>query len=112
MLAHEYARGARVVEVDVREEEMANVAEREPALLEPRLQRRDARGGAAVEQRRPVVRPQEVRADHTRGAEVVEVERMERRHAAPSYEGRQAVAGRSRRRSTAAVAGARSSSAA
>ena len=37
VLAHEHARGARVVEVDVAEQQVAEVGEREPLLREPGL---------------------------------------------------------------------------
>ena len=39
MLAHEHARRARVVEMDVREQQPLDVAELVPALCQPRLQR-------------------------------------------------------------------------
>ena len=45
MLAHERARRAGVVEVDVGEQEVADVAELEPALGESRLQRGEALRG-------------------------------------------------------------------
>ena len=45
MLADEYARGARVVEVDVRQQQVAQVAQREAVLGEPLLQRVDVVDG-------------------------------------------------------------------
>jgi hypothetical protein len=45
MLAHEHARGARVVEVDVREEEVTDVPSSQPALGEAGLQRGTWRSG-------------------------------------------------------------------
>ena len=45
MLADEHSRRARVVEVDVREEQMPDVLQLVSPLREPRLQRRDADDG-------------------------------------------------------------------
>ncbi len=56
VLADEDARGAGVVEMDVRQEEVPQVAQLEPAFAQPGLERADARGRAAVEQRRAVFR--------------------------------------------------------
>jgi hypothetical protein len=64
VLAHQRARRARVVEVDVRQQQVAHILQLEPALTEPRLQLRDAARGAAVLQRRPVVGLEQVAADH------------------------------------------------
>ena len=63
MLADERARRARVVEMDVAEQEVADVGQREAAGGEPGLQRVDRRGRAAVEERRPVVGLEEVARD-------------------------------------------------
>ena len=60
VLAHEHAGRARVVEVDVREEQVPEVAQLETALGQARLQLVDAGGGPAVEQRGPVVGLDEV----------------------------------------------------
>jgi len=60
---HENAGGACVVEVDVREEQVPEVAQLETALGQARLQLVDAGGGPAVEQRGPVFGLDEVRAD-------------------------------------------------
>jgi hypothetical protein len=49
MLADEHARRPRVVEMDVAEQEMADVLEVEPVPAEPLLQRADRRRRAAVE---------------------------------------------------------------
>ena len=76
-LAHERARGSRVVEVDVREEQVADVGEVEAALGESGLQVRDAGRRAAVEERGPVDRVEEVAPDHVL-LEVVEVDRLDR----------------------------------
>ena len=50
MLAHDHAGGARVVEVDVREEQVPDVGELEAPLGEPRRRARERRGRAAVEE--------------------------------------------------------------
>ena len=76
VLAHEHARGARVVEVDVREEQVPDVGEVEPALGEAGLQVRDGGGRAAVEERRAVLRLEQVAADDARRL-VVEVDRLD-----------------------------------
>ena len=76
MLAHEHARGARVVEVDVAEQQVADVAEREPAPCEARLQRVDRRRRPAVEERRAVVGVEQIRGDGALVAEVVEIDQL------------------------------------
>ena len=53
MLPDEDASRARVVEMDVREEKMAEVGGLDTALLQPLLQAIEARGGTAIEQGRP-----------------------------------------------------------
>ena len=78
VLAHERAGGAGVVEVDVREEQMADVAELEAALREPGLQRRDARRRPAVVEREAVVGLDDVAADVAGEALVEQVDRLER----------------------------------
>ena len=80
VLADEDARRAGMVEVDVAEQQMADVGERKPAVGKPGLQRVDRRRGAAVEERGPVVGVEEVARDDPLAAEVVEVDRL-RRHA-------------------------------
>jgi len=80
MLAHERARGTCVVEVDVREQEVADVLELEPAGREAFLQRRDAGGRAAVVEDRAVGRVDHVAADGTLEAAEVQVDRVRRRH--------------------------------
>ena len=55
MLAHERPGGAGVVEVDVGEQQVADVGELEPALGQSCLQRGDAGGRPAVEERKAVV---------------------------------------------------------
>src|SRR5262249_17089250 len=74
VLAHQDAGGAGMVEVDVREQQVTDVLEREPARAQPVLQRLDACGRAAVEERGPVLGLQHVRTDDAFGAEVVEIE--------------------------------------
>jgi hypothetical protein len=63
VLPHERARGARMVEVDVREQQVTQVLQLEPALGEPRLQLRDTARRPAVVQREPVVGLEQVGAD-------------------------------------------------
>ena len=76
VLADEHARRACVVEVDVREQQVPDVAQLEPALGQARLQRGNAGGGAAVVERETVVRLEQVAADHPLAAEVQEVDRV------------------------------------
>ena len=78
VLAHERAGGAGVVEVDVREEQMADVAELEVALREPGLQRRNARRRPAVVEREAVVGLDDVAADVAGQPLVEQVDRLER----------------------------------
>ena len=63
MLAHEHACGSRVIEVNVREQEVTNVGQVEASLGEPRLEERDARARATVEEGRPVRSLEQVCAD-------------------------------------------------
>jgi hypothetical protein len=53
--ADEHACGAGVVEVDVAQQQVAEVRERETTLLEPALERRNAAGRAAVVERETVL---------------------------------------------------------
>ena len=78
VLPHENACGSRVVEVDVREEKMANVSELEATIGEPCLQRGNARRRPAVEERGSVVGVEQVARDDS-GRTVVQVDRR-RRH--------------------------------
>ena len=78
MLSHENAGSARVVEMDVREEKMANVSELEATFGEPCLQRGNARRRTAVEERGSVVGVEQVARDDS-GRTVVQVDRR-RRH--------------------------------
>ena len=80
VLADEDACRARVVEVDVGEQQVADVAGARAARAEGCAKRGNARRGAAVEQREAVVRLDEVCADPAGVAEVDEVEGR-RRHA-------------------------------
>ena len=73
MLAHEDARRTRVVEMDVREDEMVNVLQRQPIGGQPPLQRLDAGRRAAVDDRR--LGPfDEVRGDHLPVTEMEEID--------------------------------------
>src|SRR5919201_5002625 len=76
VLAHEHAGRARVVEVDVREQQVAQVGELEAALPQAFFQPRHAGGGAAVEERRPIRRLEQVAPDHPLDAAMHEVERL------------------------------------
>ena len=80
MLTHEHAGRACVIEVDMREEQVPDVPQLEPLLVQSVLQGADVRGRSAVEERRTVDRLEEVRRDHPLGSLMVEVDR--RRHAA------------------------------
>src|SRR5262249_19051599 len=79
VLAHEHARRARVVEVDVREEQVPDVAEHEPTLAQPLLQLGNARRRPAVEEGQTALRLEQVDADDAVAAEMKKVERL--RHA-------------------------------
>ena len=80
VLADEDAGRARVVEVDVREQQVTHVVELEPVLGEAALERRGTRRGPAVEEGRPVLGVEQVGADHALVALVVEVEQARVRH--------------------------------
>ena len=75
VLANEHTGRPRVVEVDVREEQVTDVAELEPPCAERVPQGRHAARRAAVEQRRAVVGVEQVRPDPAAVAEVQQVER-------------------------------------
>jgi hypothetical protein len=77
VLAHERACGACVVQVDVAEQQVADVRQCEVVLGEARLQRVDRRRGAAVEDRGAVIGVEDVRADALLDALVVEVDRLD-----------------------------------
>jgi hypothetical protein len=66
--------GSRVVEVDVAEQQVAEVGEREATLGEPALERGDAGRGPAVEERRAVRRLEQIAADDAIRACVLEVD--------------------------------------
>jgi hypothetical protein len=71
--ADESAGRAGVVEVDVRQDEVAEVLDRESLPGEAFLERAQARRGAAIDQRR-LVTGEEVGRDHPRAPEVLEVD--------------------------------------
>ncbi len=75
MLTNDRSRGAGMVEMDVGEQEVADVAELEAAGGEAVLQRREAGGRPTVEERRAVVGLDEVAANVAREALVEEVDR-------------------------------------
>ena len=75
VLADEHSRRAGVVEVDVRQEEVAQVGEVEPARGEAGLEVGKAGRRAAVEKRGPVEGLEQVDADDAL-VEVVEIDRL------------------------------------
>ncbi len=76
VLAHEHSGGARVIEMDVREEQVTLDAQLDAALAEGRDERGHAARRAAVVKREAVGCLDEVRADEPRIAAVEEVERV------------------------------------
>jgi len=79
VLPDERSGGTRMVEVDVREQQVPQVRELEPAVGQSGLQRSDGGGRPAVEERNAVVGLHEVHADDTL-VQVEEVDRLERGH--------------------------------
>src|SRR5215210_291675 len=78
---NENARRPGVVEMDVREQQVADVRQPEPAFAEPLLERTQAARRPAVEERRPVDGVEQVDADDALVALEAEVERRVERHA-------------------------------
>jgi hypothetical protein len=76
VLAHEDACRSGVIEMDMRKQQMADIAELDPACAESVAERENARRGAAVEEGEAVVGLDEVHADPAGVAEVEEVERL------------------------------------
>ena len=74
VFADEHAGGAGVIEVDVAQEEVPDVLEGEAETSESFLEPWKTRGRAAIEERRAVVGLDEVAADDTLDAAVVEVD--------------------------------------
>jgi hypothetical protein len=74
MLPDERPGGAGVVEVDVAQEQVADVLEIEAVLGEALLERGDAARGSAVMEREAVLGLDEVAADDALGALVAEVD--------------------------------------
>jgi hypothetical protein len=66
----------RVVEVDVREHEMANVSERDAVAAEGSLQRVEAAARTAVDERRLAGR-QQIGRDDPRAPQVEQIEKLE-----------------------------------
>src|SRR3982751_1186310 len=87
-----------MVEVDVREQQVTDVFEREPVGGEPFLERGHGRGGAAVEEREAVVGLDDVDADRVLAAPEVEVDEP---HAREETGFRTSAASRSASRSSA-----------
>ena len=76
VLAHENPSGARVVEVDVREQQMTQLADCEPVLGQLAAQRFHRCRGPAVVERGPVGRVELVGGDHALVAEVAKVDQL------------------------------------
>ena len=76
MLADEDARRPGVVEMDVTEQQMADVGELHTVVRKPCLQRIDGRRGPAVEEGRPLVGVEEVRGDRPLVTLVAEVDQL------------------------------------
>jgi hypothetical protein len=74
MLTDEDARGASMIEVDVAQEQVTDVGEREPEPGKCFLQSRNGRCRAAVEERRPSLGLDQVAADDALDAAVVKVD--------------------------------------
>ena len=66
---------ARMVEVDVREQQVTDVGESETVLAKALLEALDSGGRSAVEEGRAVLRVEQVRADYSGGSLVSEVDR-------------------------------------
>ncbi len=81
MLAHEQSGGAGVVEMDVAEQQVADVSQLHSARRECGLQRVDRDGGPAVEQCRAIVGVERVAPDRVCDAFMEEVDRLGRAHA-------------------------------
>src|SRR5262245_9491369 len=77
VLAHEHAGRARVIEVDVREQQMTDVFQGEAALGQPLPKRLGTRRRPAVEERRALGRVEQIAPDHALVAEVEEIERLD-----------------------------------
>jgi hypothetical protein len=76
VLAHENPGCAGMVEMDVGQQEVAKVLELEPPLAQGGVQALEAGRWSAVEERRPVLGLDEVRADDALRALMVEIERI------------------------------------
>ena len=80
VLPHEYPGRAGVVEVDVRQEEVAQVGDGDAELREARTKRLDRRRRPAVVERWPLRRVEQVGTDHALAAEVAQVDQGGLRH--------------------------------
>src|SRR5207237_1412341 len=80
VLLHDRAGRARVVEVDVREQQVPDVRQLDAAVAQRLLQPRQRRRGAAVEEQRPVGAVEDVDADRALHAAKVEVNGKQRIH--------------------------------
>src|SRR5262249_13683742 len=73
MTSHDGAGGARVIEVDVREEQVTDVRQRKTVLFQAGLETRQRRRRPAVEQRETVVRLDDIHPDLLRASPEVHV---------------------------------------
>jgi hypothetical protein len=74
VFADQHAGGAGVIEVDVAQDQVGDVSEREAQTGESFRQPWKTRGRAAIEKRRPVVGLDEIAPDDALDAAVVEVD--------------------------------------
>lgn len=72
----ERAGGAGVIEVDVGDEQMAKIGDREPEIGEPGLERRKSRTRPGIYQRETVVEIKQIGAKKLLFAEKTEVEKI------------------------------------
>ena len=80
---HERSGRARVVEVDVREQEVTDLREVDATSAEPALERRQTARRPAVHEGEAVARLHEVRRDHARRVEVEEIDWLMQRQRHP-----------------------------
>ena len=76
VLPHEDAGRARMVEVDMAQQQVANVRKGQAVFSEPVLESRNAGGRAAVVEREPARGLEEVAADDALGALVAQIDEL------------------------------------
>jgi hypothetical protein len=76
MRADEDAGPACMIEMDMADEEVADVGKRKATLCEAVYEGRQVRGRTTIEERRPVVGLEEIRADDAFGTEVAEIDQV------------------------------------